>query len=178
LSLNIKKLEEDLKEAIKAKDKMEVEVKAEEAKTMEFLFEKTRWEVKFQRHEQRIKELEAQIKAAADEANERMEQMKAQGIDTGGSGSGTGSGSRTSVFAKLNEEKDPMKAAKAAAGKKDGGKAGESKTKKERNLEAVIDGLEQVGEEIEFDMLISNLILKSAVHSVMLIRRTLSILAK
>lgn len=76
--MKVRKLEDEIeqrKQDMVAKDK---ELRLEEAKTMEYLFEKTQWEQKFSRMEARIIELEASIKnyssgsANATEANGKM----------------------------------------------------------------------------------------------------------
>eukprot|EP00392_Amoebophrya_sp_AT5.2_P011116 g11191.t1 len=131
INMQVKKLEDSERLLIAEKEELEKLLKKSEGKSMEFLFEKTQWEAKFIRMENRIKELETMLNAQA-------EQDKKNTVVIGRSGAASGTSS--SSGAGMNN-----------GSRSDGAAAGTASTRREKNLEAVVEGLEQVINKLKKD---------------------------
>ncbi|CAD7955523.1 unnamed protein product [Amoebophrya sp. A25] len=124
INLKVKRLEDEKRALLGDKEEMDSSLRRAEAKSMEYLFERTQWEQKFARMEDRIRDLETTIEV---------------GEKAGGAGIPGSSASKSSV------------ASAPATGGKASAADAKAASRREKNLEAVVEGMEMVINKLKKD---------------------------
>ncbi|CAD7966939.1 unnamed protein product [Amoebophrya sp. A120] len=118
INLKVRKLEDLTADYAKQIRVLESDVKKKEMKTMEYLFDKTQWETKFNRMQNRIRELEL--------INQSNQPVSPKGRNSSGKTAGDSSASSSSNKA-------------------------QPQSKREKNLEAIVEGMETVINKLKKD---------------------------